>query len=40
VLQTRESPISTYALSDKKAIGHESPIGPCVATHKVDDCEA
>ena len=24
----------------KKAIGHESPIGPCVATHKVDNCQA
>jgi hypothetical protein len=24
----------------KKAIGHESQIGPCVATHKVDNCEA
>ena len=24
----------------KKAIGHESPIGPCVATHKVDTCQA
>src|SRR5260370_30528335 len=24
----------------KKAIGHESPIGPCVATHKVDNCHA
>jgi hypothetical protein len=24
----------------KKAIGHESQIGPCVATHKVDNCQA
>ncbi len=24
----------------KKAIGHESRIGPCVATHKVDNCQA
>src|SRR6267378_1079111 len=24
----------------KKAIGHESPIGPCVATHNVDNCQA
>jgi hypothetical protein len=24
----------------KKAIGHESPIGPCVATHRVDNRQA
>jgi hypothetical protein len=24
----------------KKAIGHESQIGPCVATHQVDNCQA
>jgi hypothetical protein len=23
-----------------KAIGQESPIGPCVATHRVDNCQA
>jgi len=31
--------IQPYALSDnrRKPLGYESPIGPCVATHRVDN---
>ena len=39
MLYARESPNSTLCPlgQSNKAIGHESPIGPCVATHRVDN---
>jgi hypothetical protein len=42
MLQARESPTPPYALSDnrRKPLGHESPIGPCIATDPVDNRQA
>src|SRR5260370_1470106 len=42
MLPACESPTPPYALSDnrRKPLGHESPIGPCIATHGVDNRQA
>ena len=42
MLQARESADPPYALSDnrRKPLGHESPIGPCIATDPVDNRQA
>ena len=42
MLPACESPTPPYALSDnrRKPLGHESPIGPCIATDPVDNRQA
>src|SRR5580700_2536769 len=42
MLPACESPEPPYALSDnrRKPLGHESPIGPCIATLEVDNRQA